>query len=781
MKSFRQNGNYVFWLVFLAPFLLFLIPLLEGKVIFWGTAGLQFIPWRAYGFALLKEGIFPFWNPLNGMGAPLFANYQTAFLYPLSWILYPFYQVGGVPALAWAYTLLVPVHLGIGGVGTALLLRKLGIQPRGQVIAALAFSLSGFFVARASFFSMIWAGVWLPWLIWAVEGLIKSEKFSQKWIWMIGLALIAANQLLAGHAQLSWYSLIFAASWTLFRVAKIETWKARIKIGALLWFGMILAVSLSSIQLVPTYEYLIQSQRSDAVDYEYAMNYSLWPWRLLGFFVPDLFGNPGAGGYWGFGAYWEDAFYIGLLPILLSLSSIASLFKLKPGNVINPEKRRLVKFLWAVVVIAVAMGLGKNTPIFPWLYRHIPTFDMFQAPTRWMFLAVFSLALLAGVEAHSWEHPSAAGIKRLRLLAAASVAIIIGAIAAGILLPQIKITFIRSFVTLGFLLCSISLVALFTPKEDEFLRKKQTLWQGFAVGIVLVDLWMAGAFTNPFIRAGFFKVSPSVSKPLEQNARVYIPTSVENRLKFEKYLSFRDFNANSNWDELKLLPLPNINLLSGVPMVNNFDPLVTNRFNQWMDWMNKLPPDEAQKLLEKSGVGSVIELENDLNWSIKSLIPEPRIDWRGCQRIRDKAETMVLQPLEMTDVEECIIVEAEDQCNIPSNLADANIAIEVLRDEVNLIEVAISAASTGWVRIADSWYPGWTATIDGETAAVERVDYLFKGVCVPAGNHRLTLQYLPTAFPLVCWISLGALLFCLTTAGISFAFGKVQSHKRSIE
>ncbi|MFN7037864.1 MAG: YfhO family protein, partial [Bellilinea sp.] len=267
MEFAGKKQNYNFWYIFLAPFPLFLIPLLEGKVIFWGTAGLQFIPWRAYGFALLKEGIFPFWNPLNGMGAPLFANYQTAFLYPLSWILYPFYQVGGVPALAWAYTLLVAVHLGIGGVGTALLLRKLGIQPRGQVIAALAFSLSGFFVARASFFSMIWAGVWLPWLIWAIEGVIQSEKFSQKWIWMIGLALIAANQLLAGHAQLSWYSLIFAASWTLFRVAKIEAWKARINIGALLGFGIILAVSLASIQLVPTFEYLIQSQRSDAVDY----------------------------------------------------------------------------------------------------------------------------------------------------------------------------------------------------------------------------------------------------------------------------------------------------------------------------------------------------------------------------------------------------------------------------------------------------------------------------------------------------------------------------------
>ncbi len=771
MNLSKGNSTFVIWIVFLAPFSLFLIPLMEGKVIFWGTAGLQFIPWRVYGFALLKEGVFPFWNPLNGMGAPLFANYQTAFLYPLSWILYPLFLGGGAPALAWGYTILVPVHLGIAGIGTALLLKEIGINARGQVIAALAFSLCSYFVARASFFSMIWAGVWLPWLVWAIERVIKSERLVQRWLRIIVLALIAANQLLAGHAQLTWYSMIFAGFWALLRIFNLPSWASRIRMIGYFGLGMALTILLASIQLFPTFEYLLQSQRSNAVDYEYAMNYSFWPWRLLGFLLPNLFGNPGQGNYWGFGAYWEDAIYIGLFPFLLALRSIGLIFVSKSASDKDSDRRKMVRFLWVVALVAVTLSLGRNTPIFPWLYRNVPTFDMFQAPTRWMFLAVFSLAMLAGFEAHSWQCPIGNQRKRFKMLSAAGVAISMGTLLGRFFLPQIEKTFIQSFMLLGVWLFSGSLVALLTPAEAVF-NRKQTMWNMIAVSVIILDLWIANISTNPYIKMGYFDTESFSAHAFTTGGRVLIPSLVETRLKFEKFLSFRDFYENSNWEEMKSLPLPNLNLLSGVAMVNNFDPLVTNRYNKWMEWLNELPSETANHQLEKVGVGTVIVLQNEqnLNWQAKSLKPAPRVDWRGCQKVIMQDEEilnfMVLQAGKLSVSEECIIVEAGDQCRIEPTETESNVTIEVLRDEVNLFEVSVNTASTGWVRLSDSWYPGWTATIDGQSAKVERVDYMFKGVCVPAGNHILTLRYLPTAFPYVFWLSVGTLMFCLVMVAI---------------
>ena len=45
--------------------------------------------------------------------------------------------------------------------------------------------------------------------------------------------------------------------------------------------------------------------------------------------------------------------------------------------------------------------------------------------------------------------------------------------------------------------------------------------------------------------------------------------------------------------------------------------------------------------------------------------------------------------------------------------------------------------------LTDVHYPGWKATVDGEPAQIERVDYLLRGVRVPAGSHRVEFSYEP--------------------------------------
>jgi hypothetical protein len=56
--------------------------LLLGEVLFWGLPSLQFYPWREFAMSEFAQGRFPLWNPYNGAGAPLLANYQSALLYP---------------------------------------------------------------------------------------------------------------------------------------------------------------------------------------------------------------------------------------------------------------------------------------------------------------------------------------------------------------------------------------------------------------------------------------------------------------------------------------------------------------------------------------------------------------------------------------------------------------------------------------------------------------------------------------------------------------------------
>ena len=48
----------------------------------------QFEPWRFFIKQQLWKGVFPFWNNLNSSGMPLYANGQSAVLFPLNFIYY---------------------------------------------------------------------------------------------------------------------------------------------------------------------------------------------------------------------------------------------------------------------------------------------------------------------------------------------------------------------------------------------------------------------------------------------------------------------------------------------------------------------------------------------------------------------------------------------------------------------------------------------------------------------------------------------------------------------
>ena len=190
---------------------------------FWGTSSTQFIPWLSTAWSDVVKGILPLWNAHNGMGAPLIANYQLAFYYPPIWLTFIGYLLEGNQGLATSAFLLVYLHVFWAGLGMVLLSRKLEMKPMAQMISGLAFALSGSLIARLNFFSMIWAIAWIPWIMLIGLKIIQSfpdmDDASSKALdrnqikHYLLFIIVIAMQLLAGHAQVTWYSFLLTLAW----------------------------------------------------------------------------------------------------------------------------------------------------------------------------------------------------------------------------------------------------------------------------------------------------------------------------------------------------------------------------------------------------------------------------------------------------------------------------------------------------------------------------------------------------------------------------------------
>jgi uncharacterized membrane protein YfhO len=61
------------------------------------------------------------------------------------------------------------------------------------------------------------------------------------------------------------------------------------------------------------------------------------------------------------------------------------------------------------------------------------------------------------------------------------------------------------------------------------------------------------------------------------------------------------------------------------------------------------------------------------------------------------------------------------------------------------------------VLLADTFYPGWTATVDGAPAPIYRADYVLRAVFVSAGNHEIEFRFMPRSFRLGAEVSAGTI------------------------
>jgi Bacterial membrane protein YfhO len=99
----------------------------------------------------------------------------------------------------------------------------------------------------------------------------------------------------------------------------------------------------------------------------------------------------------------------------------------------------------------------------------------------------------------------------------------------------------------------------------------------------------------------------------------------------------------------------------------------------------------------------------------------------------------------------------------------ASETIRVIQVAAGRVELRVDLHAPGVVVLADVYYPGWTLTIDGQSAEILRVNRMMRGAAVAPGSHLLVYTYRPRSFRLgltisVATLSVVALLGCCSLA-----------------
>jgi len=63
----------------------------------------------------------------------------------------------------------------------------------------------------------------------------------------------------------------------------------------------------------------------------------------------------------------------------------------------------------------------------------------------------------------------------------------------------------------------------------------------------------------------------------------------------------------------------------------------------------------------------------------------------------------------------------------------------------------VTARSRALLVLGDTWYPGWTVTVDGVKCPIYQTNYLFRGGFLQPGTHRIEFSFRPTYWTVGLW------------------------------
>jgi hypothetical protein len=118
--------------------------------------------------------------------------------------------------------------------------------------------------------------------------------------------------------------------------------------------------------------------------------------------------------------------------------------------------------------------------------------------------------------------------------------------------------------------------------------------------------------------------------------------------------------------------------------------------------------------------------------------------------------------------------------DIKSYPFDPSASIRLTKYNNDTAEYAVNSNTAQFAVFSEIYYPGgWNAYVDGKKADYFKVDYLLRGMPVPAGNHTISFRFEPESYAISSKIAMtaGILLYIVLLAGLFMSYKKKELKK----
>ena len=569
--------------------------------------------------------------------------------------------------------------------------------------------------------------------------------------------------------------------------------KQLVKSAAIFLLAVVVGLGIQSDNLTQIFEYTPYSTRGteSIIDkqtgnkaktetgfYEYATNWSFSPGEMLTWIVPSYYGfgktvyngplsqnrDVEVNTYFGQMPFVDVAQYMGVIVFFLAIFSM----------IVN-WKDPFVRYLTILVIIATLISFGSTFPIaYDLMFHYFPFFDKFRVPSMILILVQISFPILAGlgivkvIELKNQSDKKYVNIIRNTFYLFAGIFVL-----TLLLSSPIKSWFIGHINAAGEKGARLQQIHDFMA--DMFLGDLRLVFFFSAAAFGLIYAYLKSALSKDLMIVIIIVLSLIDIIRIDNRGETYTEAQDQKEL-FNKPAYISAIESLNDKSVFRIINLKQDGSLGSVQQNSNYNAYFLTQdlygysgikpraYQDYMDVLNS-PANQTlwrmtntkyvvfDKPYEYPGLTQIYSGEKDFVYLNQLALPRAyfvnTIEKANPIEILNKVKNDLFDPQEIAYVEDS---------DLKVDKPDSTTYVEIEKYGDENIYLNVKASGNNFLILGDTFISGeadyklfkiptgWKAYIDGNETKIYRTNHDFRGIVVPAGEHKIHFEYLPESF-----------------------------------